>query len=67
MEAYQAPNDNESGLNTQKATNVQNAQAAGNTNGQSPMPTPGVTAQAHATGQTRMQTEVVHPPFRSYV
>ena len=61
MEANQAPNDNESGLNTLQATNVQNVQAADNTNGQTPMHTLGSIAQAQITGQTRMQTDVVHP------
>ena len=67
MEVNQTLNGAENGLNTQQATNVLNAQVAGNTYGQSPMATPGVTAQAHAIGQTRMRTDVVHPPFRSYM
>ena len=66
MEANPAPSDNENGLNTQQATNVENAQAADNTNGQSPMRKP-VIAQTQANGQTRMQTDVAHPPFRIYV
>ena len=67
MEVNQTPSDGENGLNTQQATNVQNEQAADNTNGETPMHTPGAVAQAQAAGQTRMQTDVVHPPFRSYV
>ena len=45
MEANPPPSDYENGLNTQQATDVQNAQPSDNTNGQSPMPTPGA-AQA---------------------
>ena len=67
MEVNQTPSDSENGLNTQQATNVQNAQAADNTNGQTPMHTPGAVSQTQATGQTQMQIDVVDPPFRSYV
>ena len=52
MEVNPTPIDSEYGLNTQQGTNVQNAQAAENTSGQTPMHTPGVISQTQATGHT---------------